>query len=488
MAAHDIEKGIPDDDTTRTEISNTNNNLYPPSHTSSSTSQHDSEEEEISRIPTHTTHASHTSRTAKSKNALTDLAKIITARSNASVINPGPPPDGGLKAWTQSFMGHFVIFNTWGMIATFGVFQAHYTQDLGLEPSAVSWIGSMQMLGHFALGMFSGRMFDAGYFHWVIIPGMLLAALGTMMTSLCSQYWQFFLAQGLMTGLGCGLQFAPTISLVTTYFSKNRSVAVAIMASGSATGGLIYPTIARQLMPKIGFPWTVRVMGFMMLAIGSMYCSLLKPRLPPRKSGRLFEFSAFKEPPYSLFLMGIFLIGLGQYFAFYYISSFAVDVLGVPYATSVNVLLVLNGVGILGRLLPSYFADKYTGPYNVLIPFCFVSSIVLFFWPLVHSEAGLYGWAVCYGFFVAGFQGIFPAVLTTLTKDMSRVGTRNGMGFAIMGVGTLVGPPIAGALIQSYGGSYLAAQMFGGATVLIGSCVLVIGRAAITGWNVRARA
>ena len=309
-----------------------------------------------------------------------------------------------------------------------------------------------------------------------------------MLTSLCTRYWQLFLAQGVLAGIGFGMQFAPTISLVGTYFDRNRTVALCILASGSGTGGLVYPTIARQLLPQIGFPWTVRIMGFMMLVVGSVYCSLLKPRLPPRKSGPMFEFSAFKEPPYSLFLIGIFMIGLGQYFAFYYISSFAVDVLKVSYATSVNVLLVLNGVGILGRLIPSYFADKYTGPYNVLIPFCFISSIVLFFWPLVHTQGGLYAWAVCYGFFVAGFQGIFPAVLTTLTKDMSRVGTRNGMGFAIMGVGTLVGPPIAGALIQSHGGSYLAAQMFGGVTVLIGSCVLVIGRAAITGWTVRMRA
>jgi hypothetical protein len=122
MAAHDIEKGIRDDDTTNHEIRNTNNNLYAPSHTSSS--EH-ATEEEISRIDTQT---SHTSRAAKSKNALTNLAKTITARSNASIIDPGPPPDGGLKAWTQSFMGHFVVFNTWGMIATFGVFQAHYTK------------------------------------------------------------------------------------------------------------------------------------------------------------------------------------------------------------------------------------------------------------------------------------------------------------------------------------------------------------------------
>ncbi|KAK1454528.1 hypothetical protein CMEL01_16660 [Colletotrichum melonis] len=25
----------------------------------------------------------------------------------------GPPPDGGVKAWTQALMAHFVVFNTW---------------------------------------------------------------------------------------------------------------------------------------------------------------------------------------------------------------------------------------------------------------------------------------------------------------------------------------------------------------------------------------
>jgi MFS family permease len=149
---------------------------------------------------------------------------------------------------------------------------------------------------------------------------------------------------------------------------------------------------------------------------------------------------------------------------------------------------MLNGIGVLGRLVPSYFADRYFGCYNMLVPFCFASAVVLFLWPLVDSSSGLYGWAVSYGFFVAGFQGMFPAVLTSLTKDMSRIGTRNGMGLAIIGLGTLVGPPIAGALIQSNRGNYLIAQMFGGAAVLLGSIVLVVGRISITGSKLKVRA
>ncbi|KAL5115598.1 hypothetical protein ACEQ8H_006485 [Pleosporales sp. CAS-2024a] len=440
------------------------------------------EEEEIDRISTR-----HPNNSQPAKNHFINLGHVLTARSNASVIDPGPPPDGGSKAWTQAFMGHFVVFNTWGMISTFGVFQQHYTTDLGLEPSAVSWIGSTQMLGHFSLGMLTGRMFDAGYFHWSIISGMLLSALGIFMTSLCTKYWQFFLAQGLLNGMGNGMQFAPSLSLVSTYFARNRTVALAIMASGSATGGLVYPTIARQLLPLIGFPWTVRVMGFMMLAMGLCYCSLLKPRLPPRKSRSLLEWSAFQETPYSLFLIGVFLICLGQYFAFYYISSYATTILDLPYGTAINVLLVLNAVGVLGRLVPSYLADRYFGCYNMLIPVCFLSAIALFLWPLVKNEPALYGWAMSYGFFVAGFQGMFPSVLTSLTKDMSRIGTRNGMGLAIIGLGTLVGPPIAGSLIQARGGSYLVAQLFGGGTVFVGSVVLTIGRLSITGNKLRIR-
>ena len=384
-ATPDIEKALPASNGEHHAANDTisiNKSSLPSRHSK----QEEEVEEDVSRIPTHTSQISRT------RNPLAGLAKTLTTRSCASIIDPGPPPDGGTKAWTQAFMGHFVIFNTWGMIATFGVFQQYYTLNLGLEPSAVSWIGSVQMLGHFGLGMFTGRLFDAGYFYWSMIPGMLLSALGMFMTSICTKYWQFFLAQGIMNGLGNGMQFAPAMSLITTYFSRNRSVALAIMASGSATGGLVYPTIARQLLPRIGFPWTVRAMAFIMLAVGALYSSLLRPRLPPRKSGPLLELAAFREIPYALFCIAVFLIALGQYFAFYYISSFAVDILDLPYGTSINVLLVLNGIGVLGRLVPSYFADKYTGPYNILIPFCFISAIVLYFWPLVTGEGGLYGW------------------------------------------------------------------------------------------------
>jgi MFS family permease len=415
------------------------------------------------------------------------LTKTITTRSNAGVIDPGPPPDGGLKTWTQALMGHLVVFNTWGMISSFSVFQAYYTSELGLEPSAVSWIGSVQMLGHFFLGMLSGRAFDGGLFYWVIIPGAILSSLGMFMTSLCTQYWQLFLAQGVLNGIGCGLQFTPTTSLVFTYFSNNRAVAMAIVASGSATGGLVYPAVARELLPRIGFSWTTRVMGFMMLGIAACYIALLKPRLPPRKSGPLLEPSAFKEAPYTLYIIGVFLTCFGQYFGFYYIGSFTLEVLDLPYSTSVNVLMIMNGVGLVGRIIPGYLADRKFGGYNTLIPFVFASAIVMYCWSLVTTESGLYAFAILYGFTCAGFQGLFPSTLGSLTKDLSKVGVRNGMGFAFVGIAALTGPPISGALVQQAGGNYLTAQMWAGSMIVAGGVMMVLGRIAKTGLVLRVK-
>lgn len=122
-----------------------------------------------------------------------------------------------------------------------------------------------------------------------------------------SRYWQLFLAQGVCTGIGNGLIFCPAISILSTYFTTKRSLAIGFAAAGSATGGLIFPAIAEQLLYRIGFPWTVRVIGFVMLAMQIVAVTFTKQRLPPRKSGPLVEWPAFKELSYTLFAIGKFL-------------------------------------------------------------------------------------------------------------------------------------------------------------------------------------
>ena len=235
--------------------------------------------------------------------------------------DPGPPPNGGLKAWTQVGMAHLIIFNTWGFVNSFGVFQTYYTGALGRSSSDVSWIGSVQIFLLYAIGTFSGHALDAGLFRPVCVAGCFLHVLGIFMTSVSARYWQVLLAQGVCVGIGNGLLFCPTISLVATYFSSKQALAMGIAAAGSASGSLVYPVVVQQLLPSIGFGWTVRVLVFVTLSTSILATAFLTPRLPPRVSGPLVEWSAFTEPSYVLYSIGMFLNFMGIYFAFYYVSN-----------------------------------------------------------------------------------------------------------------------------------------------------------------------
>ncbi|KAL4792297.1 major facilitator superfamily domain-containing protein [Aspergillus venezuelensis] len=394
-------------------------------------------------------------------------ARTLSAvRTRESGKDIGPPPDGG---W----------------LACFGVFQTYYTETLGRSASDISWVGSIQIFLLFFIGTFSGRATDAGYFKITLAIGATLELFCIFMTSLCTKYWQLFLAQGLGQGIGCGLMFCPTIALTPTYFSKNRSVAIGIVASGSATGGLVFPAVVMRLLPRIGFGWTMRTLGFISLATLTPCLVFLKQRLPPRKSGPIVEWAAFKEPSYSFFAIGMFLDFWGLYIGFFYIGSFSRDVIGVSTTTSIDVLLLMNGIGLLGRVIPNGMADRFTGPLNMLIPFSFATGLVAFCWAGVHNVSGVYGWSAIYGLSAAGIQSLFPATLSTLTTDLKKMGARMGMVMSVVGVAALIGSPIAGALVSRGDGDYLYAQMFMGAVIIAGTVNLYAARTAKLGAKVR---
>ena len=240
--------------------------------------------------------------------------------AEAPAADTSPPPDGGLKAWTQVLMGHLVLINSWGYLTSFGLFQSYYITALSATPAAISWIGSVQIFLVYLVGTFSGRALDAGYYHVILWLGLFLQLLGVFMSSISTQYWQLFLAQGVCKGLGDGLLFCPTVSLVATYFSRRRSLAMACTASGAATGGIIFPLIAQQLLPKIGFGWTVRAMGLVILVNAAIVVATARVRLPPRKAGPLVEWDAFREPAYLLFCFAMFFDFWAVYFAYFYAS------------------------------------------------------------------------------------------------------------------------------------------------------------------------
>ena len=136
----------------------------------------------------------------------------------------------------------------------------------------------------------------------------------------------------------------------------------------------------------------------------------------------------------------------------------------------------MNGIGVIGRIIPGYLADRYFGVFNSIIPIVLITAMTTFCWIAVSSQGGLYVWAIVYGFVGGGIQSLFPAALSSLTTNVKMRGTRMGMIFTIVSFAVLTGPPIAGQLIQKKDGGYLYAQIFAGIVMLIGCGFLTASR------------
>lgn len=187
----------------------------------------------------------------------------------------------------------------------------------------------------FFIGAFTGRLTDAGYFRVLFLTGSVLLTLGMFTTAVCTSYWQFLLAQGLCTGLGHGCLFCPTLAVLSTYFHKRRALALGIAACGSATGGLVFPSMVRQLLPQVGFAWTVRAIAFVQVAVLIVCNVVVKTRIRPRKAGPLLEPSAFKELEYTFYAAGAFFVRITTRCVLCF----------VPYCS------IANLAELLGRLL-----------------------------------------------------------------------------------------------------------------------------------------
>ncbi|KAI3334859.1 major facilitator superfamily domain-containing protein [Ustulina deusta] len=415
-------------------------------------------------------------------------APAVTSESEESSIEPvnerpppplplagvgdAEPPDGGLVAWLQVAAAFVLYGNTLGLLNTFGVYQTYYETHLLKEYSSsdISWIGSIQSLLLMAIGVFIGPFYDAGHCRILLMIGTIFVALGFMLTSISTAYWSLFLAQGVLTGLGTSFLSIPSIAIVPPYFKPaRRPLALGTASLGSGLAATIYPIIFQSLQPVIGFPWAVRVQGFISLALCLFAVTVARPRYAKnakkRKFRSLFEGAKIVDPYFIVYVISIVFNNLGFFEPLFYLQSYAESHGGAGMPVTKYLLAILNGSSVFGRLMPSALS-KWFGILNAFIITVSLSSVSIFYWISVSNIAGSIAFSVLYGFFSGGVVAFAPIVLTSITEDLSYLGTRLGVLNIFKGIASVVGAPIGGAIIQR-SGSYLGMQLFSAFSVLL---------------------
>jgi MFS family permease len=156
----------------------------------------------------------------------------------------------------------------------------------------------------------------------------------------------------------------------------------------------------------------------------------------------------------------------------------------MPYTESLNMVIIVNGVGLPARILPGYLADRFTGVLNILILCLIGNIIVLWSWLAVNSIPAFYVWTVVYGIFCATFQLLFATTVGAYSTDITKTGTRLGMAFAVIGFSALVGGPISGALLVAANGNYTVPIVWASTSTVVGTVLCVTARCMKFGWKV----
>ncbi|KAF6806654.1 monocarboxylate [Colletotrichum sojae] len=397
------------------------------------------------------------------------------------------PPNGGLKAWMQVLGSFFIYFNTWGLVASFGTFQAYYEANLLSQhsPFAISTVGSLQSFLMVFLGFVAGPVFDLGYARHLLWAGTLLIVVGVVAQSLSTTLWQFLLSQGLCVGLGMGSLAVLGVAVLSPWFSTRLPVATGIAAAGSGVGGLVLPIMFRSLEPHLGFRWTVRTMALVALAtLGVSVVSMHCPRASPRRRAWI-DRSAFSDTPYLLFVAACCLVFLGMYTPFVQLQQFAVSTGAAPPRLGTYLLAVLNGASVLGRTLPNLFARRL-GTMNMLVVAVLIQAVsALSLIAVKGSTGGLVAVVVLYGFSSGSFFSLQPTTFTQITADRNYIGTRLGMAYSVMSVALLLGSPVGGALVRRYG--YESAWIWAGVCLSLGCAMIACSRGAAVGWGLKRR-
>ncbi|KAK9478783.1 major facilitator superfamily domain-containing protein [Lipomyces japonicus] len=350
------------------------------------------------------------------------------------------------------------------------------------SPSQISWITSLQTCLIVFGGIIVGRLYDIYGAKPLMYPGTVLMILGIMLTSICEKYYQFILAQGILTSLGAAMVFNPCISAISSWFVTKRATALGICNSFSSLGGVIIPIIFRNVQDKAGFGWGVRTVGFVLLVFSIIACICVQPRIPPKGRQPLMFYHSyvlpFKEHAFWISTVGIFFVYWGVFIPISFIPRHAVSN-GFSASLASYLTSIQNAASIFGRVLPGFLADRL-GRFNIYIFGAFSCAILtLALWIPATGHVPIILYAAFFGFTSGITVTVWQPIVAEISP-ISEIGSRLGAVSAVQSFASLSGAPIGGAIVSANNGKYWGAAVFASVTMITGGIITQVAKLVVT--------
>jgi MFS family permease len=356
--------------------------------------------------------------------------------------------------WVVVLCAFTLMFVGFGAAYSFAAFFRAFQSEFGASRAHVSLVFSLCAFLYFLLGAPGGMLADRYGTRNVALAGVAFMAAGLVAASAADSVAVLYATYSIGLGVGIGLTYVPSVGAVQPWFDKRRVFASGIAVSGIGAGNLLAPPLTAWWIEAFGWRGAYLALAACTLVLGGAAAAAIRNR--PAGGARSTDGFTLREAArtrnFWVLYVTLGLAGVGCFVPLVHMGPYAVDA-GHPETFAV-LLVSLIGLGsLLGRFAIGSIADRF-GRMRSLTLMYLGMALTLVLWWASTGQFALAVTAVGFGISYGGFVATFPSVVMDLFGARSVSGII-GCLYTAAGVGTLLGPPLAGAAFDAFG-SYTA--------------------------------
>jgi MFS family permease len=361
--------------------------------------------------------------------------------------------------WIVVAVGIVVTCVGFGAMASLTVFLQPMSDAMGWSRTGISTAALINWLC-MGLGAFLwGALSDRFGTRIVVLVGGALLGLGLVTASRAASLAQFQALFGVIVGLAAGSFYTPMTATTTRWFTRHRSLAVALVSAGLSVGSAIMGPIARWLISIDGW-------RFAMLVIGDVVWLVIIPaallvREPPASTtaagpaetagadGReLTVAQALRTPQFAALALTYFACCAAHSGPIFHMVTNAIDH-GVAALAAATVLSAASLASLSGKIICGLVADR-VGAKRTLLAGLALQAAAVSLYLFTRELAGFYGVALVFGFAYGGVMPLY-AILVREYFGARIMGTVFGAAAFASTLGMALGPLAGGWLYDAFG-------------------------------------
>jgi MFS family permease len=346
-----------------------------------------------------------------------------------------------------------------GTMLSLGVFLQPVSEATGWSRTGISTVALLNWLcmgiGSFLWGALSDRFGT----RVVVLSGGLLLGVGAVAASRAESLAQFQIFFGVLVGLAAGSFYTPLTATTTRWFTRNRSLAVALVSAGLSLGSTIIGPLARWMTTTYDWRTAMLVIGDLAWLVVIPAALLVRepPAARPGAAATLgagadgAEFTvgqALRTPQFAAIALTNFACCAAHSGPIFHMVTHAIDH-GIPVMAATTVLSVAGLASLSGRIVCGLMADRI-GAKQMLLVGLALQAVSVSLYVFTRDLVSFYAVAVMFGFAYGGAMPLY-AILVREYFGARTMGTVFGAVGAVATLGMALGPWAGGWLYDSLG-------------------------------------